>query len=121
MSKLPRIEAEVTFLSEFEGGRAVPPLSLSADKHGSYRPHIVVGDPNQRHAIIKGNEIQEEYLGVAFLAGSDEVEFNRPYSVELGLIYYPEVGYESVVPGATFTIREGPRVVGFGKVKKFLR
>lgn len=55
-----------------------------------------------------GNEIQDTYLGVAFLSGSDKVEFNKSYLVELGLIYYPHPAYESVVPGATFTIREGP-------------
>jgi len=120
MSELARIEAEVTFLPESEGGRTTPPGSLTATKHGSYRPHIVIGDPNQRQAVVVGNEIQETYLGVAFLSGSDKVEFNKPYLVELGLIYYPHPAYDSVVPGASFTIREGDRVVGFGNVKRFL-
>jgi translation elongation factor EF-Tu-like GTPase len=116
---LARIEAEVTFIPASEGGRANPPLLFSSG--GSYRPHIVVGDPKQRKAIIVGNEIQETYLGVVFLSGPDAVEAGEPFLAELALIYYPHPAYDSLAPGATFTIREGPKVVGFGEVKKLLR
>ena len=120
MSKYPRIKAEVTFLPESEGGRTVPPRCPSVQENVSYQPHIVIGDPNQRQAVIRGNEIQETYLGVVLLSGPDRLEFGEQYLVDLGLMYYPQVAYESVVPGATFTIREGPHIVGFGQVKDLL-
>jgi hypothetical protein len=37
---------------------------------------------------------------------------------EFVLMYYPQPEHESVVPGATFTIREGAKVVGHGQVKR---
>jgi hypothetical protein len=36
--------------------------------------------------------------------------------VSLALIYFPEKSYDEVKPGATFTIREGPVIVGFGAI-----
>ena len=69
MNELARIEAELTFLLESEGGRKEPPQLLSG---GQYRPHLVVGDPNQRQAVTIGNETQETYLGVAFVSGAVE-------------------------------------------------
>src|ERR687893_445634 len=109
MNKLPFIEAEVTFIPKAEGGReTIPTLSGCV-----YRPHIVVGDPNQRQAIVVGNEIQETYLGIAFQSSSKDVEFNKPFRAELVLMYYPHPIYESLAPNTTFTIREGARIVGF--------
>ena len=118
MKQLARIEAEVTFLPKSEGGRMGPQLLVSPN--GSYRPHIVVGDPKQRRAITAGNVIQETYLGVAFLSGPEKFEAGEPFSAELALIFYPHPAYDSLVPGATFTIREGPIVVGLGEVKRVL-
>jgi len=34
----------------------------------------------------------------------------------MDLMYYPASTYEELQPGATFTIREGAKVVGYGKV-----
>ena len=95
-----------------------PQLLVSST--GSYRPHIVVGDPKQRQAITTGNLIREIYLGVAFLSGPEKYEAGEPFVAELALIFYPHPAYDSLVPGATFTIREGPIVVGFGEVKRVL-
>ncbi len=117
MNQLPHIEAEVTFLPESEGGRKEPPLSLSG---GSYRPHIVVGDPNQRQAITVGNVSQETYLGVAFLSGPEQVNPGESYSAELALIFWPHPAYDSLIPGSTYTIREGARVVDYGQVKSVI-
>jgi len=36
--------------------------------------------------------------------------------VKLALMYAPEVSYTGVEPGATFTLREGPEIVGYGLV-----
>ena len=116
MSQLARAELEVTFIPPTEGGREMPPSLVWSG--GSYRPHIVVGDPHQRQAVMIGNVIQETYLGVVFLSGPDKVELGEPVVAEVALMYYPHPGYDSVVPGATFTIREGPRVVGYGKVRR---
>jgi hypothetical protein len=116
MNKLPLVEAEITFIPESEGGRATTPLLVWSD--GSYRPHIVIGDPSQRKAVIVGTEIQETYLGILFESGPASVEFNESIFAKFYLLYYPHVAYESVIPGATFTIREGARIVGFGRVIK---
>jgi len=113
MSDIPEIEAEVTFLTPEEGGRRKP-LDLSA---GLYRPHVVIGDPNQRRAVIRdGNFIDEEYLGVQFKPAADPYLPGTPRVVTLQLIYYPRFRYDGLVPGATFTVREGPRIVAFGHV-----
>jgi hypothetical protein len=93
---------------------------LLASPTGSYRPHVVVGDPKQRQIIAAGNFIQETYLGVAFLSGPEKFEAGESFLAELALIFYPHPAYDSLVPGATFTIREGPVVVGFGEVKRVL-
>jgi hypothetical protein len=87
---------------------------------GSYRPHIVVGDPKQRQAITAGNVIEETYLGVAFLSGPEKFEAGEPFLAEFALIFYPHPVYDALIPGVAFTIREGPIVVGFGKVKRVL-
>lgn len=117
MNQLPSVEAEITFLSKSEGGRERLPINLS---RGTYRPHIVVGDPSQRLAITVGNFIQETYLAVTFLSGPEKVEPGEPFLAELLLTYYPIPEYEPLIPGATFTIREGAKVVGYGQVKRML-
>jgi translation elongation factor EF-Tu-like GTPase len=114
MNELPRIEAEVTFLPASEGGRKEPPTHLSG---GAYRPHLVVADSNQSQAITIENEIQEAYLGVAFLSAPEKVEPGESFSAELVLMYWPHPMYESLVSGASFTIREGSQVVGYAWVR----
>ena len=54
---MAHVEAEITFLSPSEGGRTDPPILLSPN--GTYRPHIVIGNPNQRKAITVGTEIND--------------------------------------------------------------
>jgi len=114
MRGTPEVEVEVTFLPPEEGGRRQPPDLASAAR---YMPHLVVGDPNQRKAIVRsGNVIDEEYLGVVFMPDAAPVDPGVARVATLGLMYYPQVQYERVVPGATFTLREGGRIVAFGKV-----
>jgi hypothetical protein len=108
------IAAEITFLTPEEGGRKWWPLDLSSAR---YRPHLVVGDSNQRHAVIRdGNVIDEEYLGVQFKPTDSCFKPGVAQVVILQLLYHPQVTYERLVSGATFTIREGAQVVGFGRV-----
>jgi hypothetical protein len=110
---IPEIAAEITFLKPEEGGRREP-VNLSA---GLYRPHVVVGDPSQRQAVVRdGNVIDESYLGVQFKPTSRRFEPGVPQAVVLQLMYYPRVSYDRLVPGATFTVREGAQVVAFGHV-----
>ena len=35
-------------------------------------------------------------------------------------MYWPNVKYEGLIPGVTFTIREGPQTVGYGRVESVL-
>ena len=112
--KQPRIKAQITFLPASEGGREVLPTDFSG---GQYRPHLVAGDPNQRKALLVNNVAQETYLGVAFVDGPANVVAGQSFVAELALMYWPNVSYDPLVPGATFTVREGPHVIGFGTVQ----
>ena len=114
MSELTCIEAEITFITKAEGGRETMPILSDC----IYRPHIVVGNPNQKQAVVVGNEIQENYLGVAFLSSPNDVEFNKSFLAQLVLMFYPHPTYDSLIPNTSFTIREGVKIVGYGKVKK---
>jgi hypothetical protein len=110
----PRIKAQITFLAASESGRKALPTDFSG---GEYRPQLVVGDPTQRKALLVNNVFQETYLGVAFVAGPSNVVAGQSFVAELALMYWPNVSYDSLVSGATFTIREGPHIVGFGSVQ----
>jgi hypothetical protein len=97
MDPWAHIQAEVTFLPPSEGGRAT--LAILRTTAGKYRPHIVLGDPNQRHATTVGNQCQETYLGVMFVSGPEHFQFGEPVSAEAVLMYYPLPEHESVIPG----------------------
>lgn len=80
-------------------------------------PHVVIGDPLQREAQVRsGNEMAEHYLGVWLANSPDELLPGEAADVDLVLMYWPEEQYEGLTPGATFTVREGPLIVGFGQV-----
>lgn len=79
-------------------------------------PHVVVGDPRQREAKISGNTITEHYLGVLVADAPDEIPPGGTAEVTLRLMYWPGETYEQLLPGATFTVREGPTIIGFGRV-----
>jgi hypothetical protein len=112
--KFPRIKAKITFYPASEGGRHAPPVDLS---DGKYRPHLVVGDPNQLRALVMDGATKETYLGVAFVGGPSEIIGGESFLADLALAYWPNITYEELVPGATFTVREGPNVVGYGRVE----
>jgi len=115
MSSPPIIEAKVTFLSSQDGGRILPALD---DQR--YRPHLVVGDPNQRLAVTAEDKrtIIEDYLGISFSGQGEPLLPDQAYDVRLKLLYYPYAGYDALITGSTFTLREGARIVGFGCVRK---
>jgi len=120
MAEFPVVEAELTFLTKEEGGRSIafPPGALNTNK---YRPHIVLGDINQRETVVEivdgKQQLMERYLGVAFCDGPHDIPFGRPISVKMTLMYYPQLSYVEVIPGETFTLREGGRIVGYGTIK----
>lgn len=104
---VPVVQAQVTLLPELSHGRRL----LTA---GQYRPHIVIGPQSQRVAVQTGNVLTERYLPVMFVRGPDAINPGETAHVSLALMYFPEEPYEEVRPGATFTLREGPLIVGFG-------
>lgn len=108
-----RISARITFLSEEHGGRTHP-----AWNSRKYRPHVVVGDPSQRQVLTAedGRTLTETYLGVCFEGDGSEMPQEEELEVSLILAYYPADEYEELTPGATFTLREGGSIVGYGEV-----
>jgi hypothetical protein len=58
----------------------------------------------------------EHYLGVLVNDAPDEWFPGQSAEVTLVLMCWPDEKYENVIPGASFTLREGPKIVGFGKV-----
>src|ERR1700730_18203486 len=76
----------------------------------TYRPHLVIGDPNQRQAIIAdGNRLTEEYIGIAFDDGPAVPEVDVEMVAVLTLMYFPHPMYDRLKPAVTFTVREGPK------------
>ena len=110
----PRIEIELTLLTEVEGGRRTPVGGLG------YSPHLVVGDPNQRTPIIIGNTAQETYIGITFDLGPNLLHPGRTAIVTVLPTYYPNTMYEALSSGATFTLREGRRIIGYGRVIRWI-
>lgn len=115
MTQTPRIIASITFLTKDEGGRSQPVYA-----NQDYRPHIVIGDPNQREALVdENNRILEHYVGVCFGGNAgEELVPGITQSVSLTLTSHPNVDDSAVQPGATFTVREGGKIVGYGVVEE---
>ena len=106
---VPVVEATFTLLPDLSHGRGL--------STGKYRPHIVIGPESQRVAIRDGNRLTENYLAVIFVGGPESMEPGDAANVKLALMYFPEYPYEEVQPGVTFTVREGPMVVGYGVIQ----
>jgi hypothetical protein len=111
---LPFVVASVVFFSHERGGRKRMPCLGSCQ----YMPHIVVKCPagEGQEAAVGDNDGTEEYLGVRFVRGPQDVCRDSQIECELELMYYPGVNYAAVVTGAEFSIREGAKVVGVGIV-----
>jgi hypothetical protein len=112
--KRPTVTAEVVFLIASEGGRQSPPR---VNEKGFYRPHLVIQDRTARRATLDEKGVaNEEYLGIVFIEGPEQVRFGEPARCSLELVYFPTVLYLGVASGATFTVREGATVVGHGVI-----
>lgn len=119
-NRLPLLECTVIFLRPDEGGRRTP-LPAGALSGDTYRPHIVVGDPKQRHAVSDECGLNaEEYIGVAFHEGPPQALAGTEMTVVLTAMYHPHPMYEKLVPGTTFTLREGRLITGYGEVRRWL-
>lgn len=46
----------------------------------------------------------------------DEMAPGSTSELTFRLMYAPEERYDGVVAGATFTLREGPLIIGFGQI-----
>lgn len=114
------ISAEIVILSSDEGGRATPLLPVAY--RGQYRPHIVLQSRETRQAKIELRDgmrhVVDEYLGVALWSGPDPIPISRPFTATLFWMYPEHPAYGPVVPGAEFTLREGAKIVGHGRVLK---
>ena len=108
------LRVKVKFFSEKNGGRQQLPEDLLTI--GTYRPHFVVGDPEQKTAIVdENNSGLENYLGIAFISQEGALKAEKEIEALVAALY-PEVDYSSLVSGASFTIREGQNIVGNGRV-----
>ena len=95
-----KLEIEVEFFSKDRGGRDFLP-SFSGSK---YRPHLLVeGRP------------KDEYLGVIFLPQEGKPIFNSAIKATIELVF-EKIDYASLKPGVTFSVMEGGKKVGAGKV-----
>jgi hypothetical protein len=109
------VSALVTFLTHDDGGRTHP-----ACDSNKYRPHLVVGDPAQRTAVLGGDDgrtLIEPHLMTCFTGDGEELVQGIPHEVAINVSYCADIeGYEAPVSGSTFTIREGAKIVGYGEV-----
>lgn len=86
----------------------------------NYRPHLVVGNSNQKTALVNEKyENMEDCLGVVFVSQDGPLIEEKDILAEIETLY-PGVDYSKLVKGATFTIREGGSVVGNGEVLQTL-
>jgi hypothetical protein len=105
---VPSVTATLTML----------PDNVRYPNRARYMPHIVLGDPSQREALVgPNNTISEHYLGVLISDAPDELTPGRPIEVVFQLMYWPEERYDGIVSGATFTLREGSKILGFGTIR----
>ena len=80
-------------------------------------PHVVIQSRDVRRSVRDPDGIDREpYQGVAFLEGPPNYVAGDAGHFVLELMYYPDVSYADVQPGATFTVREGGKIVGHGVV-----
>jgi hypothetical protein len=103
----PYVRAKVTLLPELTGGRSWA--------QGHYQPHVVVEPSTRRTPAPSGSEVARRYLDVEFYGGEQYIGPGQTTEVKLVMLCRG-VNYSAIVRGATFTVREGPAVVGYGCV-----
>jgi hypothetical protein len=80
-------------------------------------PHIVIQPRDARKAIVDEKGVGTElYEGIEFIERPSNYEVGTPGIFAFNLMYYPEHRYPNVLSGATFTVREGAKIVAHGVV-----
>ena len=111
LTEMESAVVSITLLTTAEGGRRKPAFDSPR-----FRPSIVVGDAAQREAIKDADGvIREHYIDTPFSGNGQVLRLGGTYEVTLQL-WNPEADLSAVVPGATFTLREGPKIIGYGHV-----
>ncbi len=113
MPQFEVVRAEVRFLPADEGGRKTAPR-LDGTLASSYRPHLVVGDSTHDVRWPDGR-LGKYYIAIAFVGGPSQVALGETVAARF-VFMFPEQGTAAVVPGVTFTLREGARIVAEGRV-----
>ena len=108
MSEFPIVIAKLTLLPTLERPRSTG--------WREYRPHIVVEPLAPDIATMRANMTTDRYQSVVFFDAYLTIAPGETAEVILGLWAYPDNQYENVVPGATFTLREGPHIAGYGTI-----
>lgn len=90
------ILAEITLYETENGGRPSP-------FNEGYCPHLRLNG-------------EGEYLGVRVINQKTWIYPGESVIVEFGLMYFPDVTYFDLLPGAEFSIVEGAKTIGTGKV-----
>ena len=91
------IETQIIFKSYEHGGRVQLPIG------SGFSPHFIVQGSNQ-------------LLAINFIDFPDNAEFEKPCMVKVELRYYPKIDYSSLIDGARFEVKEGPKIIGTGLV-----
>ena len=108
----------MVILSPQDGGRTTPLLPVAYG--GRYMPHMVMQSRQVREAQIEMRDgmrhVTDQYLPIGFWSGPDPIPVSTPFTLTMLLRYAPDPGYDGVVPGAEFTIREGAKIIGHGTV-----
>ena len=105
MQNIDRIFVKLTFLSKSEGGRDYPP-------YPPWSTPECIGD--MPHLVVEGCK---EYLGVRFIDGPQPI-CGEPAMYEVEPMY-TGVDYSMLTPGVAITVREGGRIVAYGRVSIF--
>lgn len=102
-------------LPQADGGRS---RGINIDNYARYMPHLVVDDRSNRTAKTDANGVStEHYMGVVFEPAQSLTDPSTGSGrYPLRLMYHPNVDYNSLLVGTTFTVREGGRIVGHGIV-----
>jgi len=112
------IKTEMVILTPEEGGRSTPLLPVAYG--GRYMPHIVLQSRSTRQARTELRDgiqhIIDDYLGVALWDGPDPIPIGQSFSAIMFLMYPDHVAYDQVLPSAEFTMREGGKIIGHGRI-----
>jgi hypothetical protein len=109
MKGIPVIKVKMTYLSEEETSRRLTPCI-------GQMPHLVVQDTAIRKPVNKNRTILDEFLGVYIKSVPPDIRPDTEGEYELALFFYPNVNYDKLKSGATFTVRAGGAVIGYGEV-----